>query len=923
MTVKPLQLVKERRPVSPPPRPVAEADAPPPLLAPKWHALIPIVILALWALAISGVDVREMSDVGLISVMPIPALALLVLLTVSFCLALRERPVRPLVAGMHVFVLIVILYGVTAFLEPEARIASVYRHVGIINTLIADGGVNGDIDAYFNWPGLLGLGALLTQAAGLESAISMANWSPLVLNLLYALPLLVIFRWATDDTRLHWLGLWVFFSTNWVGQDYFSPQGTAFALWLAILAALLTRFTPRPAVLTERVSIAWVLRLLDPRRVIASLRADRDAERAEQRSRRGDATLLLLLVAIYAAIVSGHQLTPFPIVFATGALVLFAGLRTRNLPVIMGVLLAAWISYPATPYLIGHVEELAGSVGSTSENLTANVSERIGGSPGHAFIVNLRIAGTAFIWLLAVAGFTRRIRGRNADVAFVILGLTPLVLPVLQPYGGEMVLRVFFFTLPVAAFFIAALAFPTPSAGRSWRTIAAVGVLCVTLLGLFQYMRYGNERLDHFTGNDVAAVNALYRLAPEGSVLVGSSNLPWKATGYTGYIYRSVLETRAWRSALRPQPAALQEEIAGTAPPEGSYVIVTRSMMVEASLLGGKPGVLQAFVARLRNNPDVQHLYRGNEGDVFLVAQAEGARAPGSGQAKPAPKPPATQPAKPAAPKRTTPRPARPSTRRPAARPPAPGRRVNTPPPPPPPVAVQPPPHHPRHHDRRRRRRRRRHHHHHRRHRHRRRRSTTQAEVGPAGAAQAAAAYVLACGAPPTPVVAPMQRMPQQTRHDSSAYCAPPTPVVAPMRRMTHQTRPTPARRACGPVVAPSGPMATPIRHDPRSGAPAAPVVAPYRGPQMPRPGATVAAPSPTQAPADAQPLSMQSRTPPPMTTERRQRTRRRITTERRQPDRPPQQARERGQRGRTTRKRRLAEMTLLPLTSMPRTVHL
>jgi len=618
MTVKPLQLVKERRSVRPPSRPAGEAETTTPLVPPALHALIPFVILALWALSISSVNLREMSDVGLISVMPVAALVLLGMLTDSFCLVLRERPVRAWVAATHVVVLIVMLYGVTAFLEPEGRIASVYRHVGIINTLIADGAVNEQIDAYFNWPGFFGLGALLTQAAGLDSPMSMANWSALALNLLYALPLLVIFRWATDDARLQWLSLWIFFSANWVGQDYFSPQGTAFALWLAVLAALLTRFAPRPEVLAKRPDVTWVLRLLDPRRMLATLRAERETERAGS-LQRGDAALLLVIVAIYAAIVSGHQLTPFPIVFAVAALVLFAGLRTRNLPVIMVVLLAAWISYPATPYLIGHVEELAGSVGSASGNLTANVSERLGGSPGHEFIINVRLVGTALIWLLAVAGFTRRLRGRHADVAFVILGLTPLVLPVLQPYGGEMLLRVFFFTLPVVAFFVAALMFPTASSGRGWPTIAAMAALCVALLGLFQYTRYGNEQLDHFTSGDVAAVEAVYRVAPKGRVLVGASNLPWKDTNYVGYTYRSLLETRAWRSVSRPSPAALQAEIAATAPPEGSYVIVTRSMMVEASLLGGKPGVLQAFVARLRRSPEVQQLYRADEGDVFRV----------------------------------------------------------------------------------------------------------------------------------------------------------------------------------------------------------------------------------------------------------------------------------------------------------------
>ena len=106
--------------------------------------------------------------------------------------------------------------------------------------------------------------------------MEMAGWSPLVFNLLYLPPLLVIFRWATDDARVWWLGLWVFFSANWVGQDYFSPQAVAFALWLAMLAALLTRFTPRPAVLAERPSVRWLLRQFDPRRHLARCAAERD-----------------------------------------------------------------------------------------------------------------------------------------------------------------------------------------------------------------------------------------------------------------------------------------------------------------------------------------------------------------------------------------------------------------------------------------------------------------------------------------------------------------------------------------------------------------------------------------------------------------------------------------------------------------------
>lgn len=240
---------------------------------------------------IRDINLRDMTDLGLISVMPVGALVLVALLTVSFCLALGDRQLRPWVAFTHLVVLIVILYGVTVFLAPEARSATVYRHVGIIDHIIRHGAVDGNIDAYFNWPGFFALGAVITQAAGLDNALKLAPWAPLVFNFLYLPPLLVIFRWASDDPRVWWLGLWVFFSANWVGQDYLAPQTVSFTLWFAILAALLTRFTPRP------VALAGSLR-----GIRARLRDERAAIEQRGPQRRG-AGVLLMVVAIFAAIV--------------------------------------------------------------------------------------------------------------------------------------------------------------------------------------------------------------------------------------------------------------------------------------------------------------------------------------------------------------------------------------------------------------------------------------------------------------------------------------------------------------------------------------------------------------------------------------------------------------------------------------------
>ena len=210
------------------------------------HAALPIAIGGAWALVIRHVQLSGLTDLGLVSVLPRGTILLLLLLNTSFGLALARRPLRSGVPLIHVIVLIVMLYGITTFVEPEPRVSAVYKHVGVMAYIGHYGSVNPGYDAYFNWPGFFALGAMITHAAGFHSPLAFAAWGPILFNLLFLPPLIVIFRWASDDARVTWLGLWAFYSTNWVAQDHISPQAMAFLLWLSMLGALLTWFTPRP-----------------------------------------------------------------------------------------------------------------------------------------------------------------------------------------------------------------------------------------------------------------------------------------------------------------------------------------------------------------------------------------------------------------------------------------------------------------------------------------------------------------------------------------------------------------------------------------------------------------------------------------------------------------------------------------------------
>jgi hypothetical protein len=600
-----------------------------PLLSTRVHASLPFAIVGAWALAIRHANLRAMTDLGLVSVFPRATFLLLFLLTVSFCLSLARLPLNPVVALIHVIVLVVILYGVTAFLEPVPRFATAWKSVGIIDFIARHGSTNPEFDAFFNWPGFFSLGALITKVAGFHNALAIAAWAPLIFNLLFLAPLVVIFRWASDDQRVTWLGLWVFYSTNWVAQDYISNQAMGYTLWLSMLAALLTWFTPRPSTFAARAPLRHLVRALDPRQLLARLRVQSDSPVTNTAPQRR-VVLLLLIVAMYSAIVTGHQLTPIPVILTVSGLILFARLETRLLAVIMTVLLAAWISYMTTAYLAGHASALTGSVGQVSQNLAQGVSKRVAGSHGHELIVKIRLIATLAIWLLAAAGVLRRLLASHLDVGMAIVAGAPAVLPGLQAYGGEVLLRAFIFSLPAVSFFIAALAFPGTNAGRKWLTIAGAAIVACLLLMVFQYTRYGNERLDSFTHGDYATVQAFYRLAPPGStVYAGDENLPWRYRDYAAYHYRTVTDLPEWNAARSDTSELALRLRAALASSGGGYIIVTRSTSIAAGILENKPHTLDELVAALRVLPGLSEVYRNGDGHLFFLPRAPSPQAAG------------------------------------------------------------------------------------------------------------------------------------------------------------------------------------------------------------------------------------------------------------------------------------------------------
>ena len=484
------------------------------------------ISMAGWVAILNGLDARDIDDRGLISVVPPMAFACLALLSLSFAFALRVRPLLAPVIIVHIVALVVMLYGAPAFFEEMPRFVTAWLHVGFSDAIARTGELYPFRDARFDWPGFFVLGAFLSSTANIDSLLVILPWIPPILTLLYLGPLYLIVRSVTADVRLVWLSLWFFCLMNWVGQDYLSPQGFNVLLFLTVIAVLLKWFR-RPAGVAAWPH--WVrakfrgVRGGQELAVAADTVAVSRQEALGRISNRQQVGLIAIIALVFGASVASHQLTPFALLGGVVMLVILAKVRLSGLPLLMFVLLSSWLMFRASTFLAGHLAGLLEDVGRPDQFAASNVANRLIGSPGHVLAVQARLGFTAAIWLLALIGGLRAVWARRVDLGLVALAVSPFGLMLLQGYGGEMLLRIFLFSVPFMAYHAATAFFPTPHRG-SWLVTGSIVVVSVALAGGLLLTRYGNEKADLVTTLDFDAVNHVIALAEPGDLIAVVNN---------------------------------------------------------------------------------------------------------------------------------------------------------------------------------------------------------------------------------------------------------------------------------------------------------------------------------------------------------------------------------------------------------------
>lgn len=576
----------------------------------RGHLLAMAVSTGLWLWSVPRIDLAAMNDYGLLSVLPLTFWLALAILSTSLVLQLTRGGSRRLGAA-HVVLLVVVLHGTPILSYGTLRYAWAWKHVGVVDFVLRHHSpyIGNGFSAYAGWPGFFTLNATLTGGSGLHSALSYASWGPLVFNLLNLLPIFVIFSTFTSDRRHIWTAMWIAVLANWVGQDYFSPQAGAFFLYLCVIACCL-RWIPDPRrvrSLTPNSTRAGATMHVLPRTGVP---------------RRG--AVYAVIGVLIVAIVTMHQLTPYVLVAGLLGLALTRTRKTGWLALVTFLLSVGWAATAARTFVRQNPSMAFGSIGSLFSNLLAG-ADGLAPHPSHPLVMVIRIGRIAFflMWVLAVLGFWRRRERWRDHLPLAVLAFTPLPLILANNYGGEMLLRVYLFSLVPLSFFAAAAFFPQRDAGRSSRTAPALLVVVTVLLLGFTAAGYGKERYNYFTPQEVAASNWLFS-QPAGTIYGATSNLPWAFKDYEKYQYHWFdYDEPAEQKAVLADPAAeIARDAAEQTPAGPAYVVLNRAQDAAVEMIGDLPAdsverigrslaASSQFVVSYRNDDVVIYQYIG------------------------------------------------------------------------------------------------------------------------------------------------------------------------------------------------------------------------------------------------------------------------------------------------------------------------
>ncbi|WP_283137695.1 hypothetical protein [Rhizohabitans arisaemae] len=551
----------------------------------------------------TGVDLYQADALGLVSVLPPAALIGLALIVTAFFITLGRPEHRPYLLSIQLAAIAFCLHAAAPLVEPHARSAAAWGNAGVVEYILRTGE-----SPPGGAPGVLAGVAFALRTAGVSDLGPILTWTPVVVNLLYPVPLLLLFRRMRADRRAKWLAGGIFVVAQWAGLDLFSPGAVTYLLYLGFAAILVTWFGRDD----HGISGQWPSRAA------------------------GRVPLAALLIGCLAVALASSQTVPAAM-FGVCVLMVAAGHHRAGWlpPILLAMLAVTWFAFPGTASPAGEVPR---------------------------FMLDLRLLICATLLALAGLGQLRRMRRDVIDRSALALLLAPLFALPTADFA-----EVYLFALPGIALLAAYAFLPgvpdtvrtrrlrdrlTPERypaltglpagerrdGRAWLALTLAFAAVAALAGSFFVARYGDERYSWFSDGEIAAVNAVHA-ADRGRVRV--LHLGPQARGIP-LGARDIERVTFAGTALPADPRDVSSLLAALrdAGP-GALLISTRGQDAYLeSELGYPAGWGMRIRTALARSPQVRTVLWNRDAAVFAAARQAGTpgpRAPGEPEAVPAP----------------------------------------------------------------------------------------------------------------------------------------------------------------------------------------------------------------------------------------------------------------------------------------------
>ncbi len=515
-----------------------------------------------WAIGIAKTNVADLGPYGLPAALPLVFYAGVVLLLISAGLEFARPRLSPLRLGIHAVSLVTVLFGTAPLVYQTGRYAWLYKTVGVTQYVNANGALNPSIDIYQHWSGFFAFAAWFDKVAGTGNPLDYAKWAQLAFELA-AIPLLyAIYQGLGLPVWHRWLAIMLYAAANWIGQDYYSPQGMSTVISLGIMA----------------IAVRWLL----------------DLDGTSRRPRPWPAIVLLL--ALTFVLTASHELSPYIVTIQLAGLSALKLARPRWVVLAMGAIVTGYL-VPNLTYVNSKFGLLA-SIGNFFRNVQPPSVPVTTAIPlSHEIISDSTRLLTGIVWLLALAGAWRLRKARRMALALLILTFSPILVLVAGAYGNEGIMRVDLFSLPWAAALASCALAPirdgAAAFGRRYALRAAA--LLAVAVTLFFPAFYGDDSANTMTASQVNTLLTFQRKATPGPVLVPIANVAFNDTAnYDKWPLAAIFQPAGLLGGKHPVSPDIATFLArsmayytrGNAP---AYVVITPSMAAYNDAYGYVP----------------------------------------------------------------------------------------------------------------------------------------------------------------------------------------------------------------------------------------------------------------------------------------------------------------------------------------------